>query len=376
MLPDLVPRDDLLAAVSLSSAQFNLGRVIGPAAGRRGPRARAPTRWPSPSTPPRSARWWSPCCCSGCHPTAAKGTAGPVARIDRGGRRTAMGRAGVPQRHRPHRRGGPDRLAVHRASSPPWPSTGCTRGTPAPGAPPFWSPAGCGRGRRRPGPARTRRAGRPGRVLVVPLSVRLPGLLVAVRRWPRSLVGGRPGHRGGRGLLHRGPHRPQHGGPAAGPEQARGAGARPLHDGLGTIYPIGAVVQGRWPARVGIRAVTVGSAVWSSPPWSALALTRRPACSWPSGAPVPPADRRRSARPGARAGPDRRVRCGGGPTRPRPSSMLEPGEAEDGPAPCRRCAGRGRGSARVTGWPSAFPRPPACCARSGRRSGGASCRSC
>ena len=31
MLPDLVPRSDLLAAVSLSSAQFNLGRVIGPA---------------------------------------------------------------------------------------------------------------------------------------------------------------------------------------------------------------------------------------------------------------------------------------------------------------------------------------------------------
>lgn len=31
MLPDLVPRGDLLAAVSLSSAQFNLGRVIGPA---------------------------------------------------------------------------------------------------------------------------------------------------------------------------------------------------------------------------------------------------------------------------------------------------------------------------------------------------------
>ena len=32
MLPDLVPADDLLGAVSLSSAQFNLGRVIGPAA--------------------------------------------------------------------------------------------------------------------------------------------------------------------------------------------------------------------------------------------------------------------------------------------------------------------------------------------------------
>ena len=31
MVPDLVPRDDLLAAVALSSAQFNLGRVLGPA---------------------------------------------------------------------------------------------------------------------------------------------------------------------------------------------------------------------------------------------------------------------------------------------------------------------------------------------------------
>jgi len=31
MLPDLVPTDELLAAVSLSSAQFNLGRVVGPA---------------------------------------------------------------------------------------------------------------------------------------------------------------------------------------------------------------------------------------------------------------------------------------------------------------------------------------------------------
>jgi MFS family permease len=31
MLPDLVPRQELLAAVSLSSAQFNLGRVVGPA---------------------------------------------------------------------------------------------------------------------------------------------------------------------------------------------------------------------------------------------------------------------------------------------------------------------------------------------------------
>jgi MFS family permease len=32
IIPDLVPREDLLAAVSLGAAQFNLGRVIGPAA--------------------------------------------------------------------------------------------------------------------------------------------------------------------------------------------------------------------------------------------------------------------------------------------------------------------------------------------------------
>ena len=37
MVPDLVPPDDLLGAVSLSSAQFNLGRVHRPGAGRTGP---------------------------------------------------------------------------------------------------------------------------------------------------------------------------------------------------------------------------------------------------------------------------------------------------------------------------------------------------
>ncbi|MDQ6716625.1 MAG: MFS transporter, partial [Actinomycetota bacterium] len=31
ILPDLVPRDELLGAISLSSAQYNLGRVVGPA---------------------------------------------------------------------------------------------------------------------------------------------------------------------------------------------------------------------------------------------------------------------------------------------------------------------------------------------------------
>src|SRR5207245_3980952 len=31
ILPDLVPRSDFLAAISLNSAQFNLGRIVGPA---------------------------------------------------------------------------------------------------------------------------------------------------------------------------------------------------------------------------------------------------------------------------------------------------------------------------------------------------------
>src|SRR3990170_5891218 len=31
MIPDLVPKEDLLGAVSLGQAQFNLGRVLGPA---------------------------------------------------------------------------------------------------------------------------------------------------------------------------------------------------------------------------------------------------------------------------------------------------------------------------------------------------------
>ena len=35
ILPDLVDRDELLGAISLSMAQYNLGRVVGPGAGRR-----------------------------------------------------------------------------------------------------------------------------------------------------------------------------------------------------------------------------------------------------------------------------------------------------------------------------------------------------
>jgi len=31
MLPDLVPVEDLAGAIALSSAQYNLGRIVGPA---------------------------------------------------------------------------------------------------------------------------------------------------------------------------------------------------------------------------------------------------------------------------------------------------------------------------------------------------------
>ena len=51
MVPDLVPKEDLLGAVSLSSAQFNLGRVIGPALAGLALRRPTTTGWSSASTP-------------------------------------------------------------------------------------------------------------------------------------------------------------------------------------------------------------------------------------------------------------------------------------------------------------------------------------
>ena len=55
LLPDLVPHEDLLAAASLTAAQWNLGRVIGPHAGRGVDRASGATSGRSPSTRCRSA---------------------------------------------------------------------------------------------------------------------------------------------------------------------------------------------------------------------------------------------------------------------------------------------------------------------------------
>jgi MFS family permease len=56
LLPDLVPREDLVGAMGLSSAQWNLGRVIGPALAGLVWRG----RWAS--TPPPSLLPWS-CWC-------------------------------------------------------------------------------------------------------------------------------------------------------------------------------------------------------------------------------------------------------------------------------------------------------------------------
>ena len=74
MLPDLVPVEDLPGAIALSSAQYNLGRVVG--SGARGRRDRSAhrtdrTRGPRPSTRSASSRS-SPCCSrSRCPPPSA-----------------------------------------------------------------------------------------------------------------------------------------------------------------------------------------------------------------------------------------------------------------------------------------------------------------
>ena len=64
ILPDLVPTSEFLAAVSLNSAQFNLGRIIGPAWAVD---ALLATRSPSSPTPcPSSLSSW-PCSSYACH---------------------------------------------------------------------------------------------------------------------------------------------------------------------------------------------------------------------------------------------------------------------------------------------------------------------
>ena len=116
MVPDLVPREDLLGAVSLSSAQFNLGRVIGPAlaglvlltqnyalvfgvnAASFGAVVVALLMVRLP-------------------PPIGQADADFDGEADRGGRPGSPGGAGLPGRHRVDRRGGPAGLAVHRAGA-------------------------------------------------------------------------------------------------------------------------------------------------------------------------------------------------------------------------------------------------------------------
>ena len=56
ILPDLVPVEDLPGAIALSSAQYNLGRVIGPAVAGHRDRARRIRRRRRRSTPRASSR--------------------------------------------------------------------------------------------------------------------------------------------------------------------------------------------------------------------------------------------------------------------------------------------------------------------------------
>jgi hypothetical protein len=90
ILPDLVPRSEFLAAASLNSAQFNLGRVGG-SAGRCWPaRPWPPSATRSPSSPTRcrssSSSWPSPSCSSARHPdgTIASGFSSRCASVYEG----------------------------------------------------------------------------------------------------------------------------------------------------------------------------------------------------------------------------------------------------------------------------------------------------
>ena len=128
--------EDLLGAVSLSSAQFNLGRVIGPAlAGlalldhdyrprlrhqRCILRRRGGGAGPGPAPETGAGGHHR-------HPGGPHRGRGPHRHV----------RAGLPERHRPHRRGRPARRRRSSPWSRPWPSRCCTA---AAAPPPCWSP--------------------------------------------------------------------------------------------------------------------------------------------------------------------------------------------------------------------------------------------
>ena len=113
MVPDLVPADDLLGAVSLSSAQFNLGRVVGPALAGLALLSHD-YRWSSASMPLRSPPSWWRCSWSGRRSRSTPARAWDSCPGSSSGPERPWP-AGLSCRHRAHRRRRPPCLAVHRA---------------------------------------------------------------------------------------------------------------------------------------------------------------------------------------------------------------------------------------------------------------------
>ena len=232
MLPDLVPRDDLLAAVSLSSAQFNLGRVIGPAlagvvlvagsdawafAVNAASFGAVVVALAFVRLPARTRRL---------HPVE-----GIVRRIVAGARVAAA---------EPGCRSAIILIAVVALV-----------GSPFIGLVPAVAIDGLHRGA---GATSALVTGQgigavAGALALAPLA-RVWGrrrlLVGALFAFPTAIVGyglvpvagdGDPGHRGRRHLLHRRPDRLEHRRPIAGPGTRAGAGARSLHDGSGDDLP-------------------------------------------------------------------------------------------------------------------------------------------
>ncbi len=295
MVPDLVPPEDLLGAVSLSSAQFNLGRVIGPAlAGlvllthelRR--RLRHQRRF-------LRRRGRGPGSWSGC---PSRSTPADRHRLD--GRASSRG-PGRPWPSRAaasaielHRRGGPAGLAVHRPGAGHGRTWSIATGIePRPGHRPAGHRPGDRGGGRRPGPRRRWPSGSGGStVLRTALFVRARAARAATA-WPRPWRWPSPAF------------------------VAVGAGYICVLSGLNTVVQLRAPAAARGrvlsiymmapgprlPARCrppgvagrppGVRAVTVAGAVVLLGPGA------------PSAA-APPVDLHRPGRPGADG--DRRVR--------------------------------------------------------------------
>ena len=259
MVPDLVPPGELLGAVSLSSAQFNLGRVIGPAlAGLAllthdyglvfGINAASfaavvvalvMVRLPPPldggdrsASPPAS--WWGPASPSANPVAAPPSCSSPWWPCWRPLHRPGAGHG----RRRPS-------AGAHRAG-----------GHGAAGHRP-----GCRRRRRRPGPAHPGRAHRSphhdgGRA--VPAAAAVGQLRVG----PGPVVVGGQLRGGGRRLYRRALGA-QHRGSAAGPGRIPWTGPQHLHDGSGHRLSPGA----RWSR--GWRPITSGC---GRSPWSAPVL--------------------------------------------------------------------------------------------------------